>query len=77
MLELEDVWINATSIGDTLPETLYTLPKLTDLNLAGADFSRTLSEGVGALSLLRYLHVLRVQDNSFNGPIPVGLDNLK
>lgn len=73
MINLEEIWMNATNIGGMLPVGLYSLPKLSNLHLSDADFSGTLSESVGTMSLLRFLNL---ENNRFSGFVPSGLDLL-
>jgi hypothetical protein len=60
-------------ISGSIPEELYTLTQLTNLELNEMSLTGTLSPSVGNLTALEYL---RVSDNQLTGTIPTELANL-
>jgi hypothetical protein len=60
-------------MNGTIPESLYQVTQLLDLNLQQANFSGTLSEKISNIVGLQYLYL---NNNSFYGPVPSGIDAL-
>jgi Leucine-rich repeat (LRR) protein len=69
---LKELRLGSTGMGGDLPEQIYTLPKIVELNLASAKFSGTLSERFALLNTT--LQYVNLKDNQFTGPIPQAFD---
>ena len=66
--------LDFTGLGFTLPDEMFHLTNLAELNLEGAQFSGTIPESFKNLNAS--LMDLYLNDNSFSGPIPVAFDYL-
>lgn len=64
---LASLAVHNTGMSGTVPNSMYTLPKLTSLRLYGSNFSGTLSSDIGKLGGLKWLWV---HNNHFVGTVP-------
>jgi hypothetical protein len=63
-----------TEIGGTIPDSIFTLTSLDELNLENAQFTGTLPERFRLLNVT--LMDLFLNENQFTGPIPEAFDYL-
>lgn len=67
---LASLSVHKTSLTGTIPQSIYTLSKLSSLRLYSSNFTGTLSSNIGQLTNLKWLWM---HDNSFTGTVPVEL----
>jgi Leucine-rich repeat (LRR) protein len=65
--------VGRSNIGGTIPDAIYGLLDLVELDLADANFTGGLSED---FSNLQALQTLRLNNNTLTGSIPVAFDTL-
>ena len=71
---LTAIRLGQTRIGGTIPEEIFFLPELEEMDFSGAAFTGTLSESFQLLA--NSLRRVKLADNSFVGSIPEAFDSL-
>ena len=71
---LTSIRLGGTKVGGTIPDRMFALPVIEEIDFTGATFSGTLSESFSELS--ESLRRLKLSDNDFAGSIPTAFDSL-
>jgi hypothetical protein len=75
MTSLQRLRLGGTQMQGVLPSSLFTLPRLIELNLDRAQFSGGLSEDFARLN--ETIEEIILSNNTFTGPIPQSFDVLE